>query len=208
MMLRGLVLPLLRLLLLLLTATATAGGGGAAAQLRAPVPVSPGQPVHAANPLASLPALPKVHHSTEMGVNASDPVLLHYARITHSLGLSVFWSSKEVVYEFARACRASDALQLAAAASAAPAIRCSIAANYNPWGEDSSPFPRTAPPTQQGALEAAELQLFRSRLANATAWLAEANRPSRAKSASRSLRRALSFFKNAPGQYRVILSLW
>ena len=153
--------------------------------------MSPGQPVHAANPLASLPALPKVHHSTEMGVNASDPVLLHYARITHSLGLSVFWSSKEVVYEFARACRASDALQLAAAASAAPAIRCSIAANYDPWGEDSSPFPRTAPPTQQGALEAAELQLFRSRLANATAWLAEANRPSRAKSASRSLRRAL-----------------
>lgn len=55
------------------------------------------------------------------------------------------------------------------------AIRCSLAINYTPWGEDASPFPATAPPTQQGALEAAELELFRERLGNVTQWLAQAN---------------------------------
>ena len=42
-------------------------------------------------------------------------------------------------------------------------------------GEDGSPFPKAAPPTVAGPLEAAELALFRDRLSNVTAWLAEAN---------------------------------
>ena len=54
-------------------------------------------------------------------------------------------------------------------AGAAPAIRCSIAANYNPWGEDGSPFPKTAPPTQQGPLEVVELQLFKDKVPPAPA---------------------------------------
>ena len=138
------------------------------------LPAVPG-PVHAANPLAALPSLLKVHHSTAMSVsNASDPVLQHYARITHSLGLSVYWASEQDVRSFAAACRASDDLPPVGSAPA-PRIPCSIAANYNPWGEDGSPFPRTAPPTQAGSLEAAELELFRSRLGNVTTWLATAN---------------------------------
>eukprot|EP01046_Picozoa_sp_COSAG06_P005700 COSAG06_NODE_258_length_18940_cov_15.039648_1_plen_299_part_00 len=137
---------------------------------------------HEANPLALLPALPKVHHSSAIEpINASDPVMLHYARITHSLGLTAYWAGSDDVAEAAKACRASDLLPPpppppgVRLAAAAPAIRCSIAVNYSPWGEDGSPFPHTAPPTQQGPLEDAELQLFRTKLGNFTAWLADAN---------------------------------
>ena len=127
-----------------------------------------GKPASEANPLASLPALRKVHHSTAIEpINSSDPVMLHYARVTHSLGMTVYWAGRDDVKEAVKACRASDDLPPPPAppqAGAAPAIRCSIAANYNPWGEDGSPFPKTAPPTQQGPLEAAELQLFKDKV--------------------------------------------
>ena len=126
-----------------------------------------GKPASEANPLASLPALRKVHHSTAIEpINSSDPVMLHYARVTHSLGMTVYWAGRDDVKEAVKACRASDNLPPPAPpqAGAAPAIRCSIAANYNPWGEDGSPFPKTAPPTQQGPLEAAELQMFKDKV--------------------------------------------
>lgn len=137
---------------------------------------------HEANPLALLPALPKVHHSSAIEpINASDPVMLHYARITHSLGLTAYWASSDDVTEAAKACHASDLLPSPPPppgvhlAAAGPPIRCSLAVNYSPWTEDSSPFPKTAPPTQQGPLEDAELQLFRTKLGNFTVWLTKAN---------------------------------
>ena len=141
-----------------------------------------GQPVRSASPLATLPALPKVHHSTAMEpLNASDPTLQHYLRITHSVGLTVYWADREMVFAAAAACHAADALPavpMPAGGTAPPPanpLRCGIAANYNPWGEDGSPFPRTAPPTEVGRLEDAEMALFRSRLLNVTSWLAAAN---------------------------------
>lgn len=145
-------------------------------------PGAHGHPVHSASPLATLPGLPKVHHSTAMEpLNASDPTLQHYLRITHSVGLTVYWADREMVFEAAAACHAADALPAVSVPpggtvpTPATPLRCGIAANYNPWGEDGSPFPRTAPPTEVGRLEDAELTLFRSRLSNVTAWLAEAN---------------------------------
>jgi hypothetical protein len=88
-------------------------------------------------------------------------VLLHYARITHSLGISVMFADRDLLFQAAAACHAADALPPPPGSTAPvnPALRCGIAANYNPWGEDASPFPRAAPPTLRGPLEVAELQL-------------------------------------------------
>ena len=142
-------------------------------------PPPAGTRVMSDNPLASLSALPKAHHSTDMAVgdrlNATDPVLLDYARITHSLGISVAGASKQLLLDAVAACHAADALPAVHPLPNATAIRCGIAANYNPWGEDASPFPRAAPPTLQGPLEAAELQMYRERLGNVSVWLADAN---------------------------------
>eukprot|EP01050_Picozoa_sp_SAG11_P052119 SAG11_NODE_30021_length_305_cov_0.500000_1_plen_91_part_01 len=58
-----------------------------------------GQPARSGSPLTALPALPKVHHSTAIEpINASDPTMLHYARITHSIGLTVYWADKQMVF--------------------------------------------------------------------------------------------------------------
>ena len=139
-----------------------------------------GAPVRSANPLASLPALPKVHYSTDQAtndrLNATDPVLLDYARITHSLGISVMFASKDLLFDAAAACHAADALPpVHPLPNVSSAIRCGIAANYNPWAEDASPFPRSAPPTLEGPFEAAELELYRERLGNVSLWLEQAN---------------------------------
>ena len=94
-------------------------------------------PARSGSPLAGLPALPKVHHSTAIEpINASDPTMLHYARITHSIGLTVYWADKQMVFAAAAACHAADALQPVPVPGAAAGIslpRCGIAANYNPW---------------------------------------------------------------------------
>ena len=134
------------------------------------------QPAHPSNPLRRLAALRKPHFSWPTPNNASDPVLLDYARITHSLSISGAWATQPGVHEVVAACHASDLLPPPGAstldtAAAAVAPRCSIAINYSPWSEDRSPFPTTAPPTQQGRLEDAELQYFRERIGNISAWV-------------------------------------
>jgi hypothetical protein len=90
------------------------------------------------------------------------------------------FADKLTLFQAAAVCHAADALPpvlpLSNSSSAGGALlRCGIAANYNPYGEDASPFPLKAPPTLQGPLEAAELQLSRGKLGNVSMWLAEAN---------------------------------
>ena len=128
------------------------------------------QPVHASNPLRSLAALTKQHYSWPTPNNASDPILLDYARITHSLSISGAWVTQAQVQETVAACHGADLLPPPAGlgapplpsdavAAAAAATPCSIVINFSPWSEDDSPFPRSAPPTQEGPLEDAEIQV-------------------------------------------------
>ena len=74
------------------------------------MPTADCQPAQASNPLRSLPALTKQHYSWPTPINASDPVLLDYARITHSLSIAGAWATEAGVQEAVAACHASDLL--------------------------------------------------------------------------------------------------
>ena len=153
------------------------------------MPTADCQPAQASNPLRSLPALTKQHYSWPTPINASDPVLLDYARITHSLSIAGAWATEAGVQEAVAACHASDLLpppagpgaptaptsSLAGAAGVASTPRCSIVINFSPWSEDESPWPKSAPPTQTGSLEDAELQYFSEKLGNISSWVANAS---------------------------------
>ena len=108
----------------------------------------------AANPLAGVPALPKVHHSWPLAVNFTDPamrpVLEDYARITHAVAAgALFWTPTQAVMDVA--------VEICAKTGAV------LEFEYSPWGEDASPYPRSALPMYTGPEEAAEIALFTRR---------------------------------------------
>ena len=118
-----------------------------------------GAPVQSSNPLRTLAALKKPHFSWPTPINASNPVLLDYARITHSLSVSGAWTTESQIQEAVAACHASDLLppppagqSSAASVVAEVGTPCSIVVNFSPWSEDHSPFPTSAPPTLEGPL--------------------------------------------------------
>jgi hypothetical protein len=120
------------------------------------------------NPLAALPALAKVHHSWPLAANFTDPrmlpVLTDYARITHALCVaSLAWIQVTPQAEMnaaVRICAATDAL---------------LEFEYSPWGEDGSPYPRSALPMYEGPEEAAEIALFTSKCGAAQKLIRQAN---------------------------------
>ena len=118
------------------------------------------------NPLAGLPALPKVHHSWPLAVNFTDPamrpVLEDYARITHAVAAgALFWTPTQEVMDVAvEICAKTGAI---------------LEFEYSPWGEDASPYPRDALPMYAGPEEAAEIALFTGRCQATKQLIAAAN---------------------------------
>lgn len=120
----------------------------------------------AVNPLAGIPALPKVHHSWPLAINFTDPavrpVLEDYARITHAVAAGALaWTPTQQVVDVA--------VEVAAKTGAI------LEFEYNPWGEDASPFPRHVLPMYEGPEEGAELALFASRCQATKTLISAAN---------------------------------
>ena len=123
--------------------------------------------MYSTNPLASLPALQKVHHQwplpLEMLVQPAYSALLHdLARVTHTIPAGNLWTLEKDPLGHAAA---------VAAAEIAAASNATVDVQYSPWGQDDSPFPKDAPPTLVGPDEDKELALFAERLARAKRWI-------------------------------------
>ena len=123
------------------------------------------------NPLAGLPALPKVHHSWPIHsfgadggwprLSSSNALLLDYARITHALPLDLNYHSKlteATVREVVHTCAKANA---------------SLSLNWSPFITFCQPECRD--PTRWGPEEQREIEFFRSQLGNVTVWLRRAN---------------------------------
>lgn len=118
------------------------------------------------NPLAGVPALPKVHHSWPLAVNFTDPamlpVLTDYARITHAVpAAALVWTPSQATI--------NAAVQICAKTGAI------LEFEYSPWGEDLSPYPRGALPMYEGAEEAAEIALFSDKCETVNKLIRKAN---------------------------------
>lgn len=89
------------------------------------------------------------------------PVLKDYARITHAVSLPMYWTPSQNVVNVA--------------VSVAAETGAMLEFEYNPYGEDGSPFPRHAWPMYQGPEEKAEIALFSNRCQKANALIQRAN---------------------------------
>ena len=123
--------------------------------------------MYSINPLATLPALQKVHHQwplpLEMLVQPAYSALLHdLARVTHTIPAGNLWTLEKDPLGHAAA---------VAAAEIAASSNATVDVQYSPWGQDDSPFPKDAPPTLVGPDEDKELALFAERLARAKRWI-------------------------------------
>ena len=120
------------------------------------------------NPLAGLPALPKAHYSWPFPagwptLDASDPLLLDYARITHSLPVNLAHNAlksftKPIVQELVAACAK---------------VNASLALNWSPYITFCQPECRD--PRYNGPKAAMEIEFFKSQLTNLTSWFAAAH---------------------------------
>jgi hypothetical protein len=113
------------------------------------------------NPLAGLPALPKIHHSYPLYLDVAAPglqaVLHDYARITGAVAPAPLWSLTRAEGH--------------AAARIAVGANATVDLNYSPWVSPGSPFPPHVPPTYDGPEEAAEMALYDKRLRAARRWV-------------------------------------
>ena len=120
------------------------------------------------NPLAGLPPLPKAHHSWPFpdgwpSVDANDPLLLDYARVTHSLPVDLNYNARHQftergVRELITACAKANA---------------SLALNWSPFITFCQPACRD--PRYDGPQTTREIAFYERQLSNLTSWLASAN---------------------------------
>jgi hypothetical protein len=135
------------------------------------------------NPLAGLPALPKTHHSWPIysfmagaqrkggaaevpqwpTLDADSPILLDYARITHSLPLDLNWHGGQVI----TAAIVREVVFLCAKANA------SLSLNWSPYISFCQPGCKD--PRRWGPEEQKEINFFGNQLSNITLWLRQAN---------------------------------
>ena len=119
--------------------------------------------------LRSVPALPKVHHSSyfdflSVGTDSSNPLLVEFARITHSFPVDLNIDASPIF----NATTIDEAVHICVLSGG----NCSLALNYSPWFPGSfgaswhTPF---------GGPEAHALQYYRTKLASVKAWVAAAN---------------------------------
>ena len=129
----------------------------------------------ASNPLAGLPALPKVHHSWPIAsfkgfskwpkLDVNNPLLLDYARITHALPLDLNYESTQAL----TATAVHKVISICAKSNA------SLSLNWSPFISDTCANGVCRDPRQWTSNMQKQIDFFRSQLTNITAWLKQAN---------------------------------
>lgn len=125
------------------------------------------------NPLAGLPALPKIHWSWPRALagrsgdchdglcaNDSAAILKDYGRITHSLPLSLARQDEDEWDESVQVCAE---------------VNCTLALNWSPWYSKMPGKMGPADPTYIGPEEKEEMALFQGTLNNASALVSRLN---------------------------------